>query len=41
VFVTLDNTVKGFAALLSGEGDLYPENAFYMVGDLEQAFKKG
>ncbi len=41
VFVSLEDTIKGFAALLAGEGDLYPENAFYMVGDLEQAFKKG
>lgn len=41
VFVSLEDTIKGFAALLAGEGDLYPENAFYMVGDLDQAFKKG
>ena len=41
VFVTLEDTIKGFGALLGGEGDLYPENAFYMVGNLEEAFKKG
>jgi F0F1-type ATP synthase beta subunit len=27
--------------LLNGEGDLYPEAAFYMVGNLKEAFENG
>lgn len=27
--------------LLNGEGDSYPEAAFYMCGDLDEAFEKG
>jgi F0F1-type ATP synthase beta subunit len=38
-FVELPQTISGFNALLSGEGDAYPEAAFYMVGDLEEAFE--
>jgi ATP synthase F1 beta subunit len=37
-FVDLQESVTGFKALLEGEGDEYPENAFYMVGKLEEAF---
>jgi F-type H+-transporting ATPase subunit beta len=33
-FVELKNTIEGFAELLSGSGDDYPENSFYMVGDV-------
>jgi len=40
-FVELPQTIEGFSALLSGEGDLYPENAFYMVGNLKEAFENG
>mgnify|MGYP001951352065 FL=1 len=29
-----------FVALLEGEGDDYPENAFYMQGNLEEAFEE-
>lgn len=28
-------------ALLQGEGDDYPETAFYMTGTLEEAFEEG
>lgn len=28
-------------ALIEGDGDEYPEAAFYMVGNLEQAFEEG
>ncbi len=28
-------------ALLSGEGDDYPEASFYMTGNLEETFEKG
>jgi len=33
-FVELKNTIEGFSALLGGAGDDYPENSFYMVGDV-------
>ena len=33
-FVELKDTVEGFAALLEGKGDDYPEAAFYMQGTL-------
>ncbi len=35
VFVPLSKTIESFAALVSGEVDDLPENAFYMAGDLE------
>ncbi len=38
-FVELKDTIEGFAALLEGKGDDYPEAAFYMQGTLEQAFE--
>ncbi len=40
-FVSLKDTIDSFEALLKGEGDLYPEAAFYMVGDLKEAFENG
>lgn len=40
-FVPLNETIDGFTALLSGQGDEYPESAFYMVGNLEEAFEQG
>jgi len=40
-FVELNETIEGFQALLNGEGDPYPENAFYMVGNLKEAFEQG
>ena len=40
-FVTLDATIDGFSSLLQGAGDEYPENSFYMTGDLNEAFEKG
>ncbi|MCB0732877.1 MAG: F0F1 ATP synthase subunit beta, partial [Ignavibacteriae bacterium] len=39
--VPLDESIEGFASLLTGAGDDYPEAAFYMVGNLEEAFAKG
>ena len=30
-----------YVALLEGEGDDYPETAFYMTGTLEEAFEEG
>jgi ATP synthase F1 beta subunit len=40
-FVPLNETIDGFGALLQGQGDEYPEAAFYMVGNLEEAFTNG
>jgi F-type H+-transporting ATPase subunit beta len=40
-FVELNESITGFKALLRGEGDEYPEAAFYMVGNIEQAFEEG
>jgi F0F1-type ATP synthase beta subunit len=40
-FVSLADTVVGFKALLDGEGDEYPENAFYMMGTMEEAIEEG
>lgn len=40
-FVNLNETIAGFESLLRGEGDDYPETAFYMVGTLEEAFEEG
>jgi F-type H+-transporting ATPase subunit beta len=41
VFVNVDDTVKGFKKILDGELDHLPENAFYMVGTIEEAIEKG
>ncbi|MGB1088540.1 MAG: F0F1 ATP synthase subunit beta [Alphaproteobacteria bacterium] len=40
VFVSLEDTVKGFAAIVAGEYDHLPEAAFYMVGTIEEAIEK-
>lgn len=32
---------KFLLALLDGEGDDYPEGAFYMTGTLQEAFEEG
>jgi F-type H+/Na+-transporting ATPase subunit beta len=39
-YVKLHDTIKGFKALLSGEYDHLPEQAFYMVGTIEEAEAK-
>ena len=41
VFVSLEDTVKGFKGILEGEYDHLPEAAFYMVGTIEDAVEKG
>ncbi len=41
VFVQLEDTIRGFKAIVSGEYDHLPEAAFYMVGTIEQAVEKG
>ena len=39
-YVSLRDTVKGFAELLDGKHDNLPEQAFYMVGTIEEAMEK-
>jgi F-type H+-transporting ATPase subunit beta len=41
IYVKLDDTVKGFEGIVNGEYDHLPEQAFYMVGTIEQAVQKG
>jgi F-type H+-transporting ATPase subunit beta len=40
VQVKLDDTIKGFKGLISGEFDHLPEPAFYMVGNIDEAKAK-
>ncbi len=39
-FVSLEDTVSGFKAIIAGEYDHLPEGAFYLVGNIEQAVAK-
>lgn len=39
-YVTLEKTIKGFNMILAGELDDLPEQAFYMVGDIDQVIAK-
>ena len=39
-YVELNKTIEGFKAILEGKVDDLPENAFYMVGDLDEAMEK-
>jgi len=41
VFVAIEDTIKGFKAIVAGEYDHLPEAAFYLVGTIEDAVKKG
>lgn len=41
VFVAVEDTIKGFKAIVAGEYDHLPEAAFYMVGTIEDAVAKG
>lgn len=40
-FVKIEDTIRGFNAILDGEGDQYPESAFLYVGAFEEAIEKG
>lgn len=40
VYVKLADTIKGFKMIVDGEMDNIPEQAFYMVGGIEEVFKK-
>jgi F-type H+-transporting ATPase subunit beta len=38
--VPLKDTIRGFQMIVNGECDHLPEQAFYMVGAIEEAFEK-
>ena len=40
IYVSLKDTIAGFRGILGGEYDQLPEQAFYMVGSIEQAVEK-
>ena len=39
-YVSLKDTIAGFKGILAGEYDDLPEQAFYMVGGIEEAVEK-
>ncbi|AKX97861.1 F0F1 ATP synthase subunit beta [Neomoorella thermoacetica] len=41
VYVPLKETIRGFKEILEGRHDNLPEQAFYMVGTIDEAVKKG
>jgi F-type H+-transporting ATPase subunit beta len=40
-YVPLKETIRGFKGILDGEYDHLPEQAFYMVGGIEEVVEKG
>ncbi|MCG6867744.1 MAG: F0F1 ATP synthase subunit beta [Gammaproteobacteria bacterium] len=40
-YATLKDTIRGFQGIVNGEYDHLPEQAFYMVGGIEEAVEKG
>ena len=36
----IEDTIKGFKAILAGEVDHLPEQAFYLVGGLDMVYEK-
>src|SRR6185295_18240127 len=40
-YVKLEDTIKGFKEIAEGTHDDLPEQAFYMVGTIEEAVEKG
>ena len=40
IYVPLKDTIRGFKGILEGEYDHLPEQAFYMVGSIDQAVEK-
>lgn len=40
-YVSLKDTIRGFKAIVDGEHDDLPEQAFYMVGGIEEAVERG
>jgi F-type H+-transporting ATPase subunit beta len=41
VFVPIEETIRGFNMIMNGEVDKYPEAAFNLVGNIEEAIAKG
>jgi F-type H+-transporting ATPase subunit beta len=41
VWVSIEDTIKGFNMIMNGDVDNYPEAAFHMVGTIEEAIAKG
>jgi F-type H+/Na+-transporting ATPase subunit beta len=41
VWVSIEDTIKGFNMIMDGKVDEYPEAAFHMVGTIEEAIAKG
>jgi F-type H+-transporting ATPase subunit beta len=39
-YVPLKQTIKGFKEILEGQCDAWPEQAFYMVGPIEEAIEQ-
>jgi F-type H+/Na+-transporting ATPase subunit beta len=39
-YVSLSDTIKGFKGIVNGDYDALPEQAFYMVGTIEEAVEK-
>jgi F-type H+-transporting ATPase subunit beta len=39
-YVSLKDTIKGFKGIVEGDYDELPEQAFYMVGSIEEAVEK-
>ena len=41
VYVKLEDTIRGFQEILAGKHDNLPEDAFYLVGTIDEAIEKG
>ena len=39
-YVKLEDTIRGFKEMVDGKHDDLPEQAFYMVGGIEEAVEK-
>jgi F-type H+-transporting ATPase subunit beta len=39
-YVKIEDTIKGFSRIIAGETDSIPEQAFYMVGTIDEALEK-
>ena len=39
-YVPLKETVRGFQAIINGDADAYPENAFFNVGTIDDVAEK-
>jgi len=41
VFVSIEDTIKGFTMIMDGEVDQYPEAAFNLKGTIEEVIEAG